>query len=111
MKYTTLSNLPFEHVTHKEDIFKQVFLRKSDVPHILSFSQSTLKVGQRVEEHAHRDMFEVFFIQSGNGKLMINLKEYDLKPGICVVIEPMEKHTLWCTSKESLVLLYFGVES
>jgi mannose-6-phosphate isomerase-like protein (cupin superfamily) len=109
MKYKSLRNLPLVHVSHQEAIFKQVLLSNGEVPHITNFSQAKLAKGQQVEEHAHLDMTEVYFVLQGRGEIIINSVVSALEPGVCVVVEPTEKHSVLCVSDEPLVLLYFGV--
>lgn len=109
MKYITTAEIPFEKVSHQEEIFKQVFLRNQELPHITNFAQTTLKKNQRIEEHVHSDMFEVFYIVDGEGKAVVNSEVFDLKPGVCLTIEPNEIHSFACTSENGLKMFYFAV--
>lgn len=109
MKYKILDKIPKEKVSHNEDIFKQVLLRNQEIPHITNFARTTLKKNQQIENHVHTDMFETFFIIEGSGRATINSESFDLKSGVCLVIEPNDAHSFVCTSDKDLVMLYFAV--
>lgn len=85
-------------------------LRRGDVPHLMNFSQSRLAPGQVARSHRHADMFEVFFVQAGEGVMRVDGAEQGLQAGICVMVEPEEEHEIANTGSGELVLLYFGVE-
>jgi hypothetical protein len=65
MKITLLANLPEGQVSHNPEIKKKVMLGPGDVPHVTNFSQARFAPGQVASAHAHRDMYEVFFVESG----------------------------------------------
>jgi quercetin dioxygenase-like cupin family protein len=109
MKYKTLNEIALEKVSHNEDIYKQVLLRNNEIPHITNFARATLKKNQQIEKHVHADMFETFFIIEGSGRANINSESFDLKPGVCIIIEPNDAHSFVCTSDKDLVMLYFAV--
>jgi quercetin dioxygenase-like cupin family protein len=69
MKFTSLDNLPLESVVHNPAIKKKVMLRKGDLLHLTNFSQSRFAPGQIAGAHAHQEMAEVFFVESGNGTI------------------------------------------
>lgn len=85
-------------------------LRRGDVPHLMSFSQSRIAPGQVARSHSHADMFEVFFVQAGEGVMRVEGAEQRLQAGVCVMVEPGEAHEIKNTGSGELVLLYFGVE-
>ena len=111
MKRISLDQLPHEGVSHDPQITKQVMLRRGDVPHLTAFSRSTLLPGQTAHAHAHRDMFEVFFVESGVGLMTIEGREHRLERGVCMLLEPNERHEITNDGASELVLIYFGVES
>ncbi|GAB1539420.1 hypothetical protein NUACC21_20860 [Scytonema sp. NUACC21] len=109
MKLTSLNDLPEEPVSHNPEIKKKVMLRFGDLPHLTNFSQSRFAPGQTAKAHAHQDMCEVFFVESGSGTIRINDKEYPLAPGSCVAVEPGEYHEVINIGSTELVLTYFGL--
>lgn len=111
MKRVSLSELPREGVSHDPQIAKQVLLKRGDLPHITAFSRATLAPGQSAREHEHSDMFEVFYVESGAGVMKIDGAEHPLAQGICVLVEPRERHEIVNTGSSDLVLNYFGVEA
>lgn len=109
MKLTALSNLPEEAVSHNPAIRKKVMLRWGDLPHLTNFSQARFAPGQVAPAHAHQDMCEVFFVESGAGTIAINGQPYPLVAGTCIAVEPGETHEVSNTGTTELVLTYFGL--
>ncbi len=109
MKWVSLADLPTDGVSHNPAIQKKVMLRAGDVPHLTGFSQARLAPGQVAKAHAHADMVEVFFVESGHGAIAIDGAKYTLTPGVCVAVEPGETHEVSNTGLDELVLTYFGI--
>ena len=109
MKLTSLKDLPEESVSHNPEIKKKVMLRFGDLPHLTNFSQARFAPGQVASAHAHEDMCEVFFVESGSGFISINGKKYPLLPGSCVAVDVGEVHEVVNTGTDELVLTYFGL--
>lgn len=111
MKKVSLGDLPHEGVSHDPQITKQVMLRRGDVPHLTTFSRATLMPGQTAHAHEHRDMFEVFSVESGAGVMTIDGVAHRLARGTCMLVEPAERHEITNDGASELVLIYFGVEA
>ena len=111
MKIISLDRVTEEGVSHNPEIRKQVMLRRGVVPHLTNFTRSRLAPGQSASPHAHADMFEVFFVASGTGTLVLGDEEHALEAGVCVVVEPGERHEILNQSQTDLVLFYFGIET
>jgi len=107
MKIGLLERTAEEGLSHTEEIKKKVILRNGDVPHVTQFAQARFPPGKVAEEHSHKDMYEIFFVEKGGGKIKINGTDYQLKKGSYVVVEPGETHEV--TSDDELILTYFGV--
>ncbi|MBE2220003.1 MAG: cupin domain-containing protein [Anaerolineae bacterium] len=110
MKRVTLSELLEEGVSHDPGIKKRVMLRNGELPHITTFAQATFAPGQTVTPHAHADMAEVFFVETGEGLIWIEGEAYTLAAGVCVTVEAGETHELKNSGDSPLVLTYFGVK-
>ena len=110
MKTVLLSRLPEEAVSHNPAIKKKVMLRCGDLPHLTYFSQARFAPHQAAAAHTHRDMHEVFFVESGAGLIRVDGTEHPLTPGVCVAVRPGEVHEIVNEGAEELVLTYFGVE-
>lgn len=106
---TSLNDLPEESVSHNPEIKKKVMLRFGDLPHLTNFSQARFAPGQSAPAHAHQDMCEVFFVESGSGVIHIDGTEYPLLPGNCIAVEPGEAHEVVNSGTTELVLTYFGL--
>ncbi|PSB63985.1 cupin domain-containing protein, partial [filamentous cyanobacterium CCP1] len=100
MKQTALSQIPEECVSHNPAIKKKVMLRLGDLPHLTNFSQARFAPGQVASAHAHQDMCEVFFVESGTGVIQIDGQNYALAAGVCVAVEPGELHEVKNTGVE-----------
>lgn len=111
MKLTTLNELPEQSVSHNPEIKKRVMLTPDELPNITNFSQAIFTPGQTALAHAHETMYEVFYIESGEGKIRINGEDYPLTQGTCVVVEPKEIHEVINDSQNNLVMTVLGVIS
>jgi len=109
MKITSLKQLQEEGVSHNPDIKKKVMLKKGDVPGLTNFSQARFAPGQAAPAHAHSDMYEVFFVESGAGVIRVDEVEHFLEPGVCITVEPGEQHEVVNTGSADLVLTYFSL--
>lgn len=109
MKHTTLATLTDEAVSHNPEIRKKVMLRPGDLPPLTNFSQARFAPGLIAPAHAHKDMYEVFFVEAGNGTITIDGTPHALLPGTCITVEPGEVHEVANPGTEELVLTYFGV--
>lgn len=86
-------------------------LRIGEVPHLTNFAQARFQPGQIAEAHAHTDMYEVFFVESGEGSIEIDGMTHALTPGVCVTVAPHESHKVSCSGEVELVLTYFGLSA
>ncbi|MFQ4139325.1 cupin domain-containing protein [Nodosilinea sp. PGN35] len=109
MKIIGLHQVPEEAVSHNPAIKKRVLLRRDDLPHLTNFAQARFAPGQVANGHSHTDMAEVFFVEAGNGTIIVDGQAYSLTPGICIAIAPGEHHEVANTGTEELVLTYFGL--
>ena len=110
MKMVSLADIPEEGVSHNPEIKKQVMLARGAVPHLTNFSRARLSPGQVARTHQHADMHEVFFVESGTGVIKVDGCEHPLGRGVCVAVEPGERHEVVNCGAEDLVLMYFGIE-
>ena len=110
MKKIFLADVVEEGVSHDPEIRKQVLLKKGDVPHLTNFSRGRLLPGQAATAHTHPNMFEVFFVESGQGIIRVDQSKQEVQAGVCVVAEPGEEHEIINTGPSELVLFYFGIE-
>lgn len=109
MKVRSLASVPVGRVSHGPDIAKRVLLGTGDVPALTNLSQAVLAPGQVAAGHTHADMWEVFMVVEGEGRLTVDGEAVQLAPGTCVVVEPGERHELAATGSDDLVVTYFGI--
>ena len=109
MKYINLDNLENKTVSHNKNIQKKTILDNNIVPHLTNFSQALFKPEQIAHIHSHSDMWEVFYVESGDGIMIVDDRQYTLTKGTCIMVEPEESHEIINNSKEELVINYFGI--
>jgi len=108
MKIGNLEQIAEEEVFHNITIKKRVMLRNDEIPHITQFAQARFPSGEITGEHSHQDMYEVFLVEKGEGKIKVNGESYSLQKGSYIIVEPGETHEI--TSNKELVLIYFGLK-
>jgi mannose-6-phosphate isomerase-like protein (cupin superfamily) len=59
-----------------------------------SLAEATVPVGGATDEHYHRLSEELYFFQSGSGRLRVGDDYRDVRAGMCVVIPPGAIHKL-----------------
>lgn len=109
MKIINLRDLQQQPLSHNLRIKKQVLLDYEETGNISTLAQAVFPPGEKVEEHFHEDLHEIFMIKSGSGTITIDEKEFDLKAGITAVVEAGERHALENTGRDELVIQYFGI--
>jgi quercetin dioxygenase-like cupin family protein len=110
MQRSFIPTIPTETVSHNPAIGKKVMVRSGEIPHLTNFSQAVFPIGSIAPAHAHADMYEVFFVDSGRGSITIDGTEQSLTPGVCVTVAPGEVHEVSNTGDSALILTYFGVK-
>lgn len=70
-----------------------------------SLAQATLQSGGETEEHFHRQTEEIYLFTDGEGRMRLGEREFRVRAGDCVVIEPGVPHKLWADPDAPLVLL------
>lgn len=111
MKYTNLGQINATGVSHNPSIRKRVMLGNGDLTNLTNFAQARFAPGDVAAAHSHADMSEVFFVESGSGKICVDGVDVALEPGVCVAIAPHEVHEVSNTGEEELVLTYFGIRA
>jgi mannose-6-phosphate isomerase-like protein (cupin superfamily) len=70
-----------------------------------SLAEATVPPGGQTAEHYHPRTEEIYYFQSGNGRMRLARDEAPVGPGDCVVIPPGTPHKLWNDGSDPLVLL------
>ena len=83
-------------------------LKAGDLPHLTGVSQARFPAGEIANSHKHDDMYEVFYVEQGQGLIRVDNREVVLEPGVCVSVEPGENHEIENIGKEELVVNYLG---
>ncbi len=110
MKIVKLSDLPQVKASHG-DFFKKVMIHDNEIPHVFALAQVSLLPGQVAPDHGHNGMFEVYLIEQGKVKLVVDgEKEYIAEKGACIITEPQETHEVSNPFDETLVITYFQLK-
>jgi mannose-6-phosphate isomerase-like protein (cupin superfamily) len=70
-----------------------------------SLAEATVPAGGATDEHYHRESEELYFFQSGAGRLRVGEEWRDVRAGECVVIPPGAVHKLINTGDVPIRLL------
>ncbi|HEX4345539.1 MAG TPA: cupin domain-containing protein [Solirubrobacteraceae bacterium] len=70
-----------------------------------SLAEATIPAGGATDEHYHPVAEEIYFFQTGAGRLRIDGEERDVRAGDCAVIPPGSSHKLFNAGDEPLALL------
>lgn len=62
-------------------------------------------VGMSTVEHHHTVADEVYYVQSGAGRIRVDGETRPVGPGDVIAIRPGQRHKLWADGTEDLVLL------
>ncbi|MCB1701281.1 MAG: cupin domain-containing protein [Halioglobus sp.] len=109
MKINHVTELETQAVSHNPAITKQVMLAYGDLAPVTQFARATFPPGATAPCHTHTDMLEVFYIEQGRGRIVIDGKSHDLTPGNTIAVEAGEAHELQNTGDDVLVVSYFSV--
>ena len=110
MLFKKLNELTIEAVSHNPEIKKKVFVRKGEMGNITQIALIAFQPGQIADSHEHLDMFEIFIVQKGRGRITVDEKVIDLEAGDCVVVSPGEVHEVENNSGEVMEVLVVGEE-
>jgi len=108
MKMISLKDLPINVTSHR--VGKKInIIKNGEIPNLTQFSQVVFAPGEIVEEHVHEDLYEIYLVEEGEGKLKLNGEDYKIKKGMTFVVEPGEAHEVKNTGSSTLVLTYFCI--
>lgn len=110
MKLIRLDEAAPEGVSHDPAIIKRVLLHEDEMPYGVRLSHALFRPGQRVSPHSHPDLYEVFYIISGSGTLIVNGTEHAISAGSCFRIDPGEEHELVNAGESDMAVVYFGLK-
>lgn len=88
-----------------EEYILKVTPENSGSTHLL-FGTEDIEPGGRIDRHHHLQQDEIVFIQSGNGTVTLNDKEYPFRGGATVFIPAMTWVSFKNTGKEPLSLVF-----
>lgn len=95
--------------SHEQEIWKKVLIPSGQVPSLTQYAQARFMPGQEVEQHSHSDMYEIFFVVQGKGKIIVNNEEHEVFEETVFIMEPGDKHSVVNDGDKDLVLQYFGI--
>jgi len=111
LKITSIDSTVKTEVSHNPKIKKHVLVANDEVVNVTNFSLAVFPPGEIACAHSHSDMTEIFWVESGQGVITVNAKSIPLEAGMCVTVEPEEKHEIKNTGSIDLVVLCFGIKA
>jgi len=111
MRRANFFELP-EEPSHGGSAVKRVLIRKGDALSPLIFmNDAFIERGSAVPAHTHHDMEEIFYVQQGEGFMVIDGKEERISPGDCLIVPPGASHSLVNEKSDSLRFICYGVRA
>ncbi len=115
---------PLELTSHdqgNDSILKRVlFSHARDLDHLITgklamVNYAELKAGGFVSKHKHGNkklgMTEIFYILSGESLMEVDKKEFKVQPGMLIIVEPYEVHSMKNISKYTCTYLAIGISN
>lgn len=109
MKLANVNDLPTSRVSHNSEISRRVMLDGDDLPGGVRFAEAVFPPGESVSAHSHAGLTEIFFFTEGEGCARINGKDYTVREGSCLKVEPDETHEISNTGMAPLRVVYFAL--
>lgn len=109
MKITHLDHCSAEGLSHDADIVKKILFHENELPSSVRLSHAIFKPGQKASAHSHDDLYEIFYVLSGEGLFLINGQSHRVNAGSAVRIDPHDLHEVINDGHDDLMLLYFGL--
>lgn len=92
-------------------IQKHMMVPPGQVANVRQFVRACFEPGQTAPAHSHPDMTELFYIESGEGTLVVDGLSHALEPGTSFTVEPGEIHEISSSPSSPLVVIYASVLS
>ena len=70
-----------------------------------SLAEATVATGQKTQLHKHHTSEELYFITSGQGRMTLGNKQFDVRVGDTICIAPGTPHCIENTGSQDLVIL------
>jgi mannose-6-phosphate isomerase-like protein (cupin superfamily) len=70
-----------------------------------SLAEATIAPGQSTQEHYHPKSEEIYYILHGTGRMKLEGEFREVGPLDAIAIPPGQRHKIWNTGAEPLVLL------
>ena len=104
MDVKNLSDVP-AFITKDGSEIRELLAHRNSAIRNQSLAEARVPVAGSTQEHYHPQAEEIYYITHGQGKISIEGKVRELKPGDAVAIPPGKRHKLWNTGSETLRLL------
>ena len=95
-------------VSHQKDKFKEVILKNREIPGLLQFASSKFGGGEKVNEHVHESIYEIFYVLKGEVVITGGELKETAKEGYTFVVFPLQIHSL--SFNKETEMIYFNLE-
>lgn len=111
MQTTTTAGAASTLIANNPAIQKQELIGAGCIPHVTQFARAQFGPGQVAPAHAHPDLTETFFVESGSGTMTVNGVAIALTTGVAVCVEAGERHEIAASATSDLAILFFSVKN
>lgn len=92
-------------ITKDGSEIRELLAHRNSVIRNQSLAEARLPVGGSTQEHYHPKAEEIYYITAGAGRIRIGPETQDVKVGDAIAIPPGQRHKLWNTGADVLILL------
>ena len=95
--------VPF--ITADGSEIRELLAYRNSVIQKQSLAEATIPIGGATKEHYHPITEEIYYITRGQGLMKIESEQRPVVVGDAIAIPPGQKHKIWNTGDQPLVLL------
>jgi mannose-6-phosphate isomerase-like protein (cupin superfamily) len=104
MEITNLNKVP-AFITKDGSEIRELLAHRNSAIRNQSLAEARLPIGGATQEHQHLQTEEIYYITHGTGRIRIEGEVRDVVAGDAIAILPGQRHKLWNTGAEPLLLL------
>jgi mannose-6-phosphate isomerase-like protein (cupin superfamily) len=94
-----------EYQTKDGSIVKEILHPSRHLIKNQSLAEATVAPGQQTQAHFHLKSEEIYYVQSGHGRMTMADDSFNIQPGMAICIAPGTIHQLTNTGEEALIIL------
>lgn len=109
------TSLEFAAASHEDQnnpgVFKKVLFSAADLPSgkLQMLNLAKIPAGKGFGQHAHKDMYEIFVITSGQAEMRVGRESFLLGSGDSVLVPPGSPHSMRAMGPSDVDFIVFGI--